>query len=107
MHELYRKFAAHVSWIVGSVWALIIATVLVLGTGYYYDFSTGWKINTSLIATLTALLLLFFLQKSQNHSDIATHLKLDELIRSTADARNEIVSAEEQTEKDLEKLKRA
>ena len=106
MHDLFRKSARHVSYNVGSGWTFMLALGLVSGTGWYFDFSDKWKNNVGFISTLTVLLLLFFLQKSQNHSDKATHLKLDELIQALDGARDEIVSAEEQTEKNMDELKR-
>ncbi len=106
MHDLFRKFAMRVSRLVGSGVTLILFIGLVLGTGWYYEFSGAWKTNTSLISTLTALLLLFFLQKSQNHSDKATHLKLDELVKAADDARDSVAAAEEQAERDMDDLKR-
>lgn len=82
-----------------------MAIALLAGSGIFYRFSDGWKSNVSLIATVTALTLLFFLQKSQNHSDKATHIKLDELIQATKGARNEIAFAEEQTERVMDELR--
>src|SRR5687767_9586558 len=98
MHDIFRKFAVVVSRIVGSGWAFMIAIGLVLGTGWYFNFSEAWKSNLGFVSTLTVLLLLFFLQKSQNHNDKATHLKLDELIRAAEGARDEVASAEKQAE---------
>ena len=50
-------------------------------------------------------MVLFFLQKSQNHNDKATHLKLDELVKAVEGARNEVVSVETKAEKDIDELK--
>jgi low affinity Fe/Cu permease len=88
MHDWFRVFAAHVSNVVGSVWAVIVVIALVLSSGFYYEFSSDWKTNMSFLTSLSALLVLVFLQKSQNHSDKATHLKLDELIQNIEGARN-------------------
>lgn len=106
MHDIFRKFAAWVSRMVGSGWAVLIATGLIAGTGVYFNFSTEWKNNFSLIAHVTALALIFFLQKSQNHNDKATHLKLDELIKAADGARNEIVSAEHQPAREIDELRK-
>jgi len=105
MHDTFRRFAVLVSRKVGSGWTVLFAVALLLGSGTYFRFSDGWKSNVSLIATVTALTLLFFLQKSQNHSDKATHIKLDELVQATKGARNEIAFAEEQTEKVMDELR--
>lgn len=102
---MFQKFAQFVSRMVGSVWALIIIFGVIGGTGWYSGFSSDWKENAGLGATVAALTLLVFLQKSQNHSDLATHLKLDELIHAVEGARDEVVSAESHTEEKLMELK--
>lgn len=105
MEEFFRKFAIKVSRFVGSILAISIFISLILISGFYYRFSTNWESNVAFFISITTLLILFFLQRSQNHNDRATHLKLDELIKASKRARNEIVSVEEQTEKDIEELK--
>jgi low affinity Fe/Cu permease len=104
-HDTFRRFAVFVSRKVGSGWTVLFAVALLAGSGTYYRFSDGWKNSVSLVSTVTALTLLFFLQKSQNHSDKATHIKLDELIQATKGARNEIAFAEEQTERVMDELR--
>ncbi len=42
--------------------------------------------------------MVFLIQNTQNRDPKAIHLKLDELIKSTKQARNEIMEAEEFTE---------
>lgn len=105
MQDVFRRFAGVVSRRFGSVWTVLLVIGLVLGTGLYFDFSNAWKTNVSVISTVTALLLLIVLQKSQNHCDKATHLKLDELIQAAEGARNEIAASENQTEKEIDDLK--
>jgi low affinity Fe/Cu permease len=106
MHDLFRLFAFRVSQFIGSVWALSLLIVFVIATGFIYKFSTEWKINTEFVLSIGAIAFLIFLQKSQNHNDKATHLKLDELIKSSEGARDEIAEVENQAEEDLEKLKK-
>jgi low affinity Fe/Cu permease len=93
-----------VSQFTGSGWALVLTIVLVAGSGWYAGFSHQWRLDAGCVLALASLLLLIFLQKSQNHGDRATHLKLDELIRSAEGARNEVTAAEHRAEKDIEKL---
>jgi len=89
----------------GSVWTFLIFIILLMSTGIYFDFSEKWENNISFVVAVITLSALFFLQKSQNHNDNAIQLKLDELIKATSDARDEVAAAEQETEKDLEKLK--
>lgn len=105
MNDIFRRFAAMVSRVVGSGWTLTFVTVLIVGSGFYSGFSESWSDATDFGAKLTVLFLVFLLQKSQNHNDKATHLKLDELIQVSEGARNEIISAELNTEKKMDILK--
>lgn len=105
MQELFRRFAVRVSRLIGSVWTFLIFITVLLITGYYFEFSEKWENNVSFIVAVITLLALFFLQKSQNHNDDAIQLKLDELIKAVGGARDEVASAEKETEKDLERLK--
>ena len=50
--------------------------------------------------------MVFVLQNSQNRNARALHLKLDEIIRVTKDARNELMDAEEATEDEIEDRER-
>ena len=90
---------------IGSVWAFLIFIALLWITGFIFHFSVQWENTISFLIAVITLSALFFLQKSQNHSDAATHLKLDELIKAVEGARNEVASVEQQAEEDLEKLK--
>lgn len=105
VHDFFRVFAKRVSEAIGSLWALVTVVVVTLASGLYYEFSDGWKNNVMVSTSIITLLVLVFLQKSQNHDDKATHLKLDELVRSAEMARNDVVFAETKTERELDELK--
>ncbi len=105
MHDLFRRFAGMGSRIVGSGWTLLFVIILIAGSGFYSGFSESWKDATDFGAKLTVLLLVFLLQKSQNHSDKATHLKLDELVKANEGARDEIAASEDEAEKKMDGLK--
>jgi low affinity Fe/Cu permease len=51
--------------------------------------------------------MVFLIQNTQNRDAKATQLKLDELIRAVADARNEFIGAEADPDELLEREKRA
>jgi low affinity Fe/Cu permease len=81
MQDFFRIFAAKISSFISSLWALLIL-ILALGfTGYFFNFTDWWEDNVSFILSVITLAVLVFLQKSQNHNDKATRLKLDELIK--------------------------
>lgn len=106
MDEVFRKFAIFISNVVGSVWAFLAVIIAVAASGCYFDFSDRWKVNASFAAAVISLSILIFLQRSQNHNDKATHIKLDELINALEGARDEAASIEDQPEKHMDHLKR-
>ncbi len=61
------------------------------------------RVNT----TLVTFLMVFLIQNTQNRDAKATHLKLDELIRAVADARNQFIDAEDEPEEQIDREKRA
>ena len=107
MHDLFRRIAAAVSRGFGTGWFLLAVLIIVFGSGWYYNFSEDWKFNASLAASIFALIMLIFLQRSQAHGSLATHLKLDELIRTQEGARNELAQSEEHAERDLNELRKS
>ena len=53
--------------------------------------------------TLVTFLMVFLIQNTQNRDAKATQLKLDELIRAIADARNQFIGAELEPEERIER----
>lgn len=48
--------------------------------------------------------MVFLIQNTQNRDAKATHIKLDELVKSVRGARNQVVGAEELSDKELDVL---
>ena len=107
MDKLYQKFAAAVSRILRSPWTLLFALVLLSGTGVISGFSENWRKFIDFTIAIGTFLILFFLQKSQNVGDKATHAKLDELIRAIGGARSEFAAVEDEHEQEIDRLKEA
>lgn len=57
------------------------------------------------VISITTLCLLPILQHSQNRDGSAIQAKLDELIKATADARNELIGIDKQTEVEIERVR--
>jgi len=105
MQEIFRVFAAQVSRAIGSLWSFLFVIILIVWSGFSFNFSSEWKSNVGFTISIISLSILIFLQKSQNHNDKATHLKLDELVNAIEGARNEVVAVENKAEKDIDELK--
>src|SRR5215210_1815162 len=83
--RLLRALSRLAPAVVGSQAAFLVVlavTIVWIAIGPYVDFSDGWLLVPSAVASIVALLLVVLLQYSQNRDTRALQLKLDELIRS-------------------------
>lgn len=87
------------------VLALFVVTVWLI-VGLIEGFSDTWLLILNTIATLNAALMVFIIQNTQTRESKALHLKIDELIRVTQEATNELIAIEELEEEELEKIKK-
>jgi low affinity Fe/Cu permease len=69
--------------------------------GVIFGFSDTHQLIINTGTTIVTFLMVFLIQASQNHDTDALNLKLDELIRSVNEARNEIASAEDMSPDEL------
>ena len=81
----------------------VVVVWLILGS--IYGFSPLWILILNTVATLNAALMVFIIQNTQNRESKALHLKLDELIRASKEAENELMAIESMEEEELEGLR--
>jgi len=102
----FSRFAARAANAAGSHWAFIITGFLILAwfvSGPLFRFSDTWQLIANTVTTLSTALMVFLIQNTQNRDARAIHLKLDELLRATPNARKEFMEAEEE---DLDEIER-
>lgn len=107
MADVFRKFAQTTAYIVGHPWSFVVAVVIITTwavLGLLLAFPDRWLLFINTLATVTTFLIVFIIQNTQNRDARAVHLKLDELIRSTKQARNAIVNIEDVSEEELNHL---
>lgn len=85
--------------------ALVILVVWII-IGLIFNFNTTWILILNTFATINAALMVFIIQNTQNRENKALHLKIDELIRATKDATNELIAIEEKEEEEIEKIRK-
>ena len=96
------------TWL-GSLWALILAVLLVVGwvvTGPLFGFSDTWQLFINTTTTVITFWMVFVIQNTSNRQAKAVSLKLDEVIRSLADARNEFVDLDRATDEEMDEHER-
>jgi low affinity Fe/Cu permease len=107
LNELFRKFANYTSAVVGSSWAFIAATLLIIvwaTTGPMFDYSNTWQLVINTGTTIITFLMVFLIQNTQNRDAKAIHLKLDELIKATKGARNKMIDLDKLSDEQLKEL---
>jgi len=105
MKQLFHKLSTFISNAVGSPYAFIlaIATIVIWGvSGPTFGFSDTWQLVINTGTTIITFLMVFLIQNTQNRDSKALHIKLDELIRTTKNARNNIIDIEDMEDDQLE-----
>lgn len=107
--DRFLRWSQAVAWCAGRPIAVILAIALLAGwglTGPLFDFSDSWQLVMNSGTTAVTFLMVFIIQASQNRDIAAVQLKLDELLRATKEARNQLIDLEEQSEENLEELRK-
>ena len=91
-----------------------IAFILCCGTvivwaacGPIFHFSDTWQLVINTGTTIVTFLMVFLIQNTQNRDGAAVQAKLDELIRVTKEARNDLVGIENKPEQVLQEMRAA
>jgi low affinity Fe/Cu permease len=109
LNGLFDHFASRMAtWTGRSVvfLAAVAITIVWAITGPLFHFSNGWQLVINTGTTVLTFLMVFVIQNSMNRESAALHLKLDELIKATAEAHDEVRGAEKLTEDEISALSR-
>jgi low affinity Fe/Cu permease len=104
MSEAFSRWSARIAFISGYWETFILMTGICLVwalSGPVFGFSDTWQLVINTATTVLTFLMVFLIQNTQNRDSLAIHLKLDELIRTAAEAKNEIIAAEVKTDAEL------
>jgi low affinity Fe/Cu permease len=103
--ERFASWAAKASGHAIAFGASVLVTLAWAISGPIFHFSDTWQLVINTGTTVLTFLMVFVIQNSLNRDSAAVHVKLDELIRVTAEARDAVVGAEHMTEDDLDQLR--
>ena len=107
MFKAFRKFAHNVAHATGSPIAFVSAVIIILAwaiTGPIFHYSDTWQLIINTGTTIITFLMVFLIQNTQNRDSQVVQLKLNELIRALASARNDLVDLEELSDEELNRL---
>jgi low affinity Fe/Cu permease len=109
VHAAFRKIAHATACAIGSPYAFATAVLVVVVwavCGPAFHYSDTWQLVINTGTTIVTFLVVFMIQNTQNRDSRAIHLKLDELIRAVASARNRLVDVEDLPDEELAQLAR-
>lgn len=107
-HHVFTRFAKWTSHITGRPITFISAVVVILiwaVTGPFFNFSDTWQLVINTGTTIITFLMVFLIQNTQNRDTEALQVKLDELIRSSKAARNQVLNLEELDDDELDEIR--
>ena len=90
-----QPFACLLAFLLIIFWGLL---------GQPLHFNNTWQLIISTFSAIISIVMLFIIQNSQNRHTVAIQLKLDEIIRATKGAHNEMMDIEKLTDEDLMRI---
>lgn len=105
--DAFGKFATNASGWLGSKWAFVVA-ILVIAiwaiTGPLFHYSDTWQLVINTGTTIVTFLMVFLIQNTQNRDARAINLKLNELIRATKTAGDQMMDIESLSDEELDAM---
>jgi low affinity Fe/Cu permease len=105
--NLFSRMACETARLAGKPLTFLIAALLVViwaATGPLFGYSDTWQLVINTSTTIVTFLMVFLIQHTQNRDTMAIQLKLAELIIAMRGAENQVATAEDLSEEDLEQL---
>jgi low affinity Fe/Cu permease len=106
--SLFARIANSVARLTGRPATFAVCCFVILAwalSGPFFHYSDTWQLIINTGTTIVTFLMVFLIQNTQNREGMALQAKLDELIRVTREARNDLVAAEQLPEEKVIEIK--
>lgn len=107
LHDGFGRFATAANSWLGSTWAFLGAGFLIalwIVAGAVFHFTAAWVQAIDTATSIATFLMVFLIQNTQNRDARAMNLKLNELIRATDKARNQMIDIERLSDLELDEM---
>jgi low affinity Fe/Cu permease len=104
--DLFTRFTSAIATAMGRAWVFVaaLAILVVWGiSGPILGFSDTWQLIINTSTTIITFLMVFIIQNTQNRDSLAMNLKLDVIIKKLGLDEEELLKAEEESDKYLKR----
>ena len=108
LQHFFSRFAQGVARQTGRAGSFAVAIILVVvwgACGPFFDYSVSWQVAFETICSIVTLLMVLLIQHTQNRDTQVMQMKLDELIQTSKNARNDLIEIEKLTEGEIEEVR--
>lgn len=94
----FSSFSQALSKHAGSPRAFATALILIIlwaVTGPWFHYNDTWQLIINTSTTIITFLMVFVIQNTQNRDNDVLHIKIDELLRATKEARMAVVNLDD------------
>ncbi len=106
--DVFTRFTTATSTMLGRPFVFTIALAVLLLwalSGPLLGFSDTWQLIINTSTTIITFLMVFIIQNTQNRDNLAMNLKLDALMKKQGITRQDLLRAEDESDKQLERDK--
>jgi low affinity Fe/Cu permease len=110
MDRIFSRIASRMALWAGQPVAFVLALATILAwlvSGPLFQWSDTWQLVINTGTTIVTFLIVFLIQNAQNRDASAMQVKLDELIRAIATARNDYIGIEHLTDAEIGRIRDA
>jgi low affinity Fe/Cu permease len=106
--DIFTRFTSTVSTALGRPWVFVAALgtlILWAASGPLLGFTDTWQLIINTSTTIITFLMVFIIQNTQNRDNMAINIKLDVIMHKLGISAQELIKAEEESDKMLETQK--